>query len=146
MATLIDTNLLVYCFDARFPDKQLLAAAFVESRLADGSAYLAHQALIEFVAAMTRSRGGEQPLMTMEEAIRETEELMIQFPVLYPSAAVVRGALRGMAAYLLSWFDAHMWAYADAFGRDELASEDFQDGRSYGGVHCLNPLLRSAPG
>ncbi len=36
---------------------------------------------------------------------------MAQFPVLYPDAAVLRTALRVAAAYGLSWFDAHPWAF-----------------------------------
>ena len=54
--------------------------------------------------------------------------------------ALVRLALRGAAAYQLSWFDAHLWAYAEFFGLDELLSEDFQDGRLYGTVMVRNPF------
>jgi predicted nucleic acid-binding protein len=53
---------------------------------------------------------------------------------------VLRLALRGMAAYRLSWFDAHLWAYAEYFGLEELLSEDFQHGRQYGTVRVTNPF------
>lgn len=66
---------------------------------------------------------------------------LIQFDVLYPSEDIVRLALRGMAAYQLHWFDAHMWAYAEHYGLEELISEDFQHGRLYGGVRVTNPFL-----
>lgn len=33
---------------------------------------------------------------------------MTQFPILYPNDDVLRTALRGAAAYDLSWFDAPM--------------------------------------
>ena len=49
-------------------------------------------------------------------------------------------ALRGMGAYQLSWFDAHLWAYAECNGLDELVSEDFQHGRIYGRVRANNPF------
>jgi predicted nucleic acid-binding protein len=55
--------------------------------------------------------------------------MLAQFSILFPDEFVVRTALRGMAAYQLSWFDAHLWAYAEVFGLSELISEDFQDGR-----------------
>jgi predicted nucleic acid-binding protein len=45
-----------------------------------------------------------------------------------------------MATYGLSWFDAHLWAYADHYGLDELWSEDFQAGRRYGTVRIVNPF------
>ncbi|HUP31477.1 MAG TPA: PIN domain-containing protein, partial [Gaiellaceae bacterium] len=74
------------------------------------------------------------------EARREAEELLSQFEVLYPDEELVRIALRGAAAYQLSWFDAHMWAYAERFGLAEQLSEDFQHGRLYGTVEIVNPF------
>jgi predicted nucleic acid-binding protein len=52
-----------------------------------------------------------------------------------------RTALRGAAAYRLSWFDAHIWAYAEHYGLDELISEDFEHGRIYGSVRIRNPFV-----
>jgi predicted nucleic acid-binding protein len=60
--------------------------------------------------------------------------------VLYPTGALVRTALRGAAAYQLSWFDAHLWAYAEHYGLAELLSEDFQHDRLYGSVRAVNPF------
>ena len=60
---------------------------------------------------------------------------------LYPNEALVRTALRGAAAYQLSWFDAHLWAYAEHYGLDELWSEDFQHDRLYGTVRVVNPFV-----
>ncbi|CAN5313744.1 hypothetical protein BH24PSE2_BH24PSE2_00030 [soil metagenome] len=37
--------------------------------------------------------------------------------------------------------DAHLWAYAEAYGLDEILSEDFQHGRQYGSVRIRNPFL-----
>jgi predicted nucleic acid-binding protein len=53
----------------------------------------------------------------------------------------LRTALRGAVAYQLSWFDAHLWAYAEHFGLSELLSEDFQHDRLYGSVRAMNPFL-----
>lgn len=52
-----------------------------------------------------------------------------------------RTALRGAAAYQLSWMDAHLWAYAETYGLSELLSEDFQHDRLYGTVRAVNPFL-----
>jgi predicted nucleic acid-binding protein len=62
------------------------------------------------------------------------------FPVLYPSEEVLRLALRGMAAYGLPWFDAHMWAYAEFYGLSPLYTEDFESGTRIGTVEIVNPL------
>ena len=85
-----------------------------------------------------------QPLLSPEDARREAEEFLSQFDVLYPTEALVRTALRGAAAYRLSWFDAYLWAYAEHYGLGEILSEDFQDGRLYGSVRVRNPFLRGA--
>jgi predicted nucleic acid-binding protein len=69
------------------------------------------------------------------------EELCHEFEILYPTKRVVITALRGWAMYQLSWFDAHLWAYAEHFGLDVLYSEDFQHGRLYGSVRIVNPFL-----
>jgi predicted nucleic acid-binding protein len=140
VASLVDTNVLVYRFDNRFPDKQRVANEILRGGIADGTLYLAHQAVVEFVAAVSRPLDGGEPLLELADARREAEELLSQFDVLYPDEELVRIALRGAAAYQLSWFDAHMWAYAERFGLDELLSEDFQHGRLYGTVHALNPF------
>ena len=105
----------------------------------------AYQALMEFVADVTRVNRGTQPLLSHADALREAEELLAQFTVLYPSAVVLRTALRGAAAYQLSWFDAHLWAYAEHCGLHEIVSEDFEDGRFYGSVRARNPFLTTKP-
>ncbi len=137
---LIDTNVLVYRYDERFPDKQRIAESVLRGSIADSSPYLAHQSIVEFVSATTRG-APEDRILDLPDAIREAEELMSQFPVIYPDDAVLRMALRGAAAYGLSWFDAHIWAYAEVHGIRELLSEDFQHGRIYGTVTVQNPFL-----
>lgn len=67
--------------------------------------------------------------------------MLSQFEVLYPTEMLVRMALRGAAAYQLSWFDAHLWAYAEHYGLSELISEDFEHDRLYGKVRAVNPFL-----
>jgi predicted nucleic acid-binding protein len=140
VGALVDTNVLVYRFDGRFPDKQSIATEVLRRGIAEGSIYLPHQAIVEFVAAVTRSTEAGGPILEPMEARREAEEFLSQFDVLYPDADLVRVALRGAAAFQLSWFDAHMWAYGERFGLAELLSEDFQHGRLYGTVQAINPF------
>ena len=139
---LVDTNILVYRFDPRFPEKQGRATAVLYQGLADEIVRVPHQAIIEFVAAVTRPRRSGGPLLSVSDALYEAEEMVTQFPVLYPNEAVVRLALRGAAAYRLSWFEAHLWAYAEHFGLAELWSEDFQHDRMYGTVRAVKSAAR----
>jgi predicted nucleic acid-binding protein len=143
VAGLVDTNILVYRYDPRFPLKQARATELLRAGIADRSLVLPHQAVVEFVAAVTRPIARQAPLLTADEAYREAEDLLAQFPVIYPTEITLRTTLRGAALYKLSWFDAHLWAYADERGLDPIWSEDFQDGRLYGRVRVRNPFRES---
>ena len=140
MAALVDSNVLVYCFDDRFPDRQRIARALMRSGLETGALCLSHQSLLEFVAATTRRSRGETPLLSDTDAWHEMQNFLSIYPVLYPTEAVLRAAVQAAALHRLSWFDAHAWAYADVFGLDEIFSEDFQHGRRYGRVRATNPF------
>jgi predicted nucleic acid-binding protein len=141
VAALIDTNILVYRFDPRFPAKQQAAQDLLRKGIAEGNLRVPHQAIIEFVAAVTRPLGRRGALLSPAEAYLEAEDLLNQFEILYPNESLVRLAIRGAATYRMPWFDAHLWAYAEYFGMDELISEDFQHDRLYGRVRAVNPFL-----
>ena len=141
MAALVDTNILIYRVDPRDRRKQRVATEILRGGIQNDSIRVPHQAIVEFYASATRPLAGVGALLNERDAVREAEELLSQFVVLYPDAAVLRTALRGAAAYQLSWFDAHLWAYAETFGLAELISEDFQHGRLYGSVRVVNPFL-----
>jgi predicted nucleic acid-binding protein len=141
VASLVDTNILVYCFDPREPAKRAQARRLLRQGAVEETLLVPHQALLEFVSVVTRRRGDLRPLLIEEEAIRQTEGFMLEFPVLYPDERLFRTALHGMAAYRFSWFDAHLWAYAEHYGIGEILTEDFQDGQRYGTVRIRNPFL-----
>jgi len=139
---LADTHILVYRFDGRFPAKQAAANQLLRDGMINGTLRITHQAVIEFVAATTRpQRPDGAPILPKNDAWREAEGLLSQFTVLYPTELLLHTALRGVAAYALSWSDAHMWAYAEVFGCDTLYSEDFQHERLYGSVQVINPFI-----
>jgi predicted nucleic acid-binding protein len=139
-ARLVDTNILVYRFDPRYPERQRVATELLAHGVSSDTIRVPHQAIVEFVAAVTRRTRLGVPLLPAESARREAEEMLTIFPVLYPNDAIVRIALRGAAAYQLAWYDAHLWAYAEYYGLAELLSEDFQHDRLYGTVRAVNPF------
>ena len=140
MAALVDTNILVYRFDNRFPEKQKIATGLLRHGILEHSVRVPHQAIVEFIAAVTRPVRGHV-ILSQVDALREAEEFLLQFTVLYPNDAIVRNAVRGCSAYQLSWFDAHLWAYAEHYGLSEIITEDFQHDRRYGTVRTVNPFL-----
>lgn len=155
MAALADTNVLIYAYDPGSPGKQQVAKELLEAGIRSGELVLTHQALVEFVAATTRPRRVaaeplRPPLLSLSEANREVEiyfeanrevEIYLEaFTVLYPDEGIVTTALRGAATYGLSWYDAHLWAYAEVYGLPEILTEDFEHGRRYGQVRTIDPF------
>jgi predicted nucleic acid-binding protein len=141
VAALVDTNVLVYRFDGRFAEKQKAATEILRRGILEDSVRVPHQAVIEFVAAVTRPIRGHI-ILKQSDALREAEECLKQFPVLYPNEAILRLAIRGCAAYQLNWFDAQIWAYAEHYGLQEILTEDLPHDRLYGSVRVVNPFLR----
>jgi predicted nucleic acid-binding protein len=140
VAALVDTNVLVYRFDSRFPEKQKRATEILRRGIVEDSVRLPHQAILEFVAAVTRPIGGRM-ILKPTDALREAEEFLKQFIVLYPNEAILRNAIRGCVAYQLNWFDAHLWSYAEHYGLAEILTEDLQHERLYGSVRVVNPFV-----
>jgi predicted nucleic acid-binding protein len=146
MTALVDTNVLVYRFDARFPEKQRIATNLLRKGILEDSVRVPHQAILEFVVAVTRVKGSDaQALLSLDDARREAEEFLAEFRVLYPTESVLRTAIRGSATYQMSWFDAHLWAYAEHYGLEEIVTEDFEHGRLLGSVRIRNPFLLRSP-
>lgn len=142
MAQLIDTNVLVYMVDSRFPEKQETAANLMEETVRSGESRVPHQALLEFYWVVTRPLPGvKKPLLTANEAREEIETLLLTSMILYPVENIVRLAIYGTSAFGLSWFDAHLWAYAEHYGCSMIYSEDFEHNRYYGSVKVINPFL-----
>jgi predicted nucleic acid-binding protein len=141
MATLIDTNVLVYLHDHRFPQKQTTAHDLIERLLRNDELRVAHQSLLEFYVATTRIRPAlRRPLLSPEQARAQIHDMVIAFEILYPVEPMMALTLLGSAVHGLSWFDAHLWAFAEYFGCDLLYSEDFQHERRYGSVRIINPF------
>ena len=141
VASLVDSNILVYRCDPRDPIKREAALRILREGELSGELRIPHQALVEFVNSVIRSRGRDAALMRLEDATRQAELFMDEFPVLYPNESVFRMALLGKGAYGLPWYDAHLWAYAEHYGLPEILSEDFEHGRRYGTVRVTNPFL-----
>ena len=144
MTALVDTNVLVYRFDPRDPAKQRVARELLRDGIERDTVRVPHQAIVEFVQAVTRPLGrGKASLLARPDALREAEELLAQFVVLYPTESLLRTAVRAVATYQLGWLDAHMWAYAEHYGLEEILSEDFSDGQLIGTVRVRNPFKTS---
>ena len=135
----LDTNILVYAADRSAGAKHEGAIRLLHAAAAC-DCHLTLQALAEFYHAVTR-RGG----MPAEAAAAIVEDWMIKFPVVAAEAAQFTAALKQVAAHRLAFWDALLLETARAAGCSVLLSEDFQHGRSYGGLLVLDPFRHPAP-
>ena len=133
----LDTNVLIYGFDASEPEKQERALGVLARVGEEPSAALPAQVLAEFANVMLR--GLDEPLSPAEVhgQIERYEDL---FPVLPLTSAVVLEATRGIRDHSFSYFDAQIWAVARLHQVPVVLSEDFPVGATVEGVTFANPL------
>jgi len=132
---LVDTNVLVYLYDARYPDKQARARDVIQVLIDTGRGVLSAQVLSEFFSASTHKFG-----MSPELARARLAHYTTIFPVLDLTARVVLEAARGVIEHRLNFWDAQLWAVAYLNQIPVIFSEDFQDQSSLSGVRTVNPF------
>ncbi|MCS6995554.1 MAG: PIN domain-containing protein [Casimicrobiaceae bacterium] len=135
MSAFLDTNILVYCFDAREADKQARASALVERLLAgDEPVWISTQVAIEFLHWSRRS-GAD---MLARERRREALTL---FRCQATTLDTVQAAWLLAAREQLAWFDALIVQAALEARAATLYSEELAHGRRYGALEVRNPFL-----
>lgn len=135
MPHLIDSNLLIYPFDARDPTKQARAKQVLSLLDQHKTGILSSQALSEFANVMLRklnlSAAQVYSLVDYYERI---------YPVLPLSAAVVLEAVRGVRDHNFAYYDSQIWAAAKLNQIPSVLSEDFATGATIEGISFINPL------
>ena len=136
-AYLLDSNIIVYAFDARDVLKRRRAIEVV-NRLAElNVAAVSPQILGETYVSLThRSRVA----MGLEEAERAIWRLVSLFEVFDLSIESVREAIRISRLVRVQYWDALLISTARLNGLSFLLSEDMQDGQTIEGVRIVNPL------
>jgi predicted nucleic acid-binding protein len=134
---MLDTNVLVYAFDADEPEKRRQAEELLGRLVADGSACVSSQVLGEFYVTVTRRFPGS---MDPQTAARHTERFAELLEVHGGGLQVVLEALRGVIRYRLSYYDAQIWAVARLNHVPVVLSEDFAQGSEIEGVRFENPF------
>ena len=134
---LIDTNILVYAYDAAEPAKHVRAIEIVDTLSVSRRGRLSAQILAEFVNSTT---SGKRPILSFAEARTYVGWFVDAFPVFDVTRHVILEALRGVSQHRLSYFDAQIWATAKLNQTSTIFTEDFQDGRVVEGVRFINPL------
>lgn len=138
---LLDTNVLIYGFDASDSAKQTRSLDIVARLGKPGpsgiAAALPAQALAEFArVGMSKL----VPALTADEIYGQVELYERVFPVLPLTPGVVLEAIRGVRDHSFSYFDAQIWAVAKLNQVPTVLSEDFASGSMVEGVSFANPF------
>ena len=130
----VDTNVLIYLFDADAPAKQTRARELLREE--KERLVVSVQVLGEFYVTVTRKLA--EPL-TPEAAAQAVDELC-RFQVRTIHPGLVRAAVRRSQFSPTSYWDALIVETALDAGADVLFTEDLQDGQDIDGLRIANPF------
>lgn len=134
---LMDTNLLVYLYDQKHPERQAQSQRVLEQLELNRNGRLSVQSLAEFFSVATRKLS---PNLTAAEALHQIDLFLRLWPVFDLTPMVVLEAGRGVRDHHLSYCDAQIWAAARLNQVTLMFSEDFQDVNVLEGVRFVNPF------
>jgi predicted nucleic acid-binding protein len=129
-----DTNVLVYAFDFDAPKKLERSQQLINAAATSVGAAVALQVLSEFHAVSRRNR------MAVQDALRFVSHLRGFCRVVALGEQAFDLGIQATHEHGMHIWDAMLWATLDQAGCRLLLTEDFQDGRTLGGVTFLNPF------
>jgi len=133
----LDTNVLIYAYDATDPAKQARAKELLATLAGAGSAAVSTQVLAEMFHTLTKKFAS---LISPDEAVAQLFHHVQTWQVIDVSAIVLLEAAQAVARHKLSFGDAQIWAAAKLNTIPVVLSEDFNTGSILQGVRFLNPF------
>ncbi len=131
----LDTNILVYAYDADAGEKRIIALGLAERGwLQLGGTAISVQVLQELHVNLVRKG------RTHEEASVIIHDLSV-WPVVENTLSLLHNAIALKDRWQTSLWDALILAAAQHSGADTLISEDLNHGQDYGGIRVVNPFI-----
>ncbi|MFM2044095.1 MAG: hypothetical protein RLY86_2671 [Pseudomonadota bacterium] len=136
MVITFDSNILIYAYNKDSYGQRDIARDLVLRAMAlPSSLVLTLQALGEFYQVATRKQK-ESPDRVRQAIAR----LHAVFPITTPMPSTIFAAIDANREHGIQFWNAMIWATARQVGVTHVLSEDFQDGRTLGGVTFVNPF------
>lgn len=132
----LDTNVLVYAYNAQEPAKQRIAQDILRTCLQNESGVLSVQVVGEFFNVMTRKVTPPLTVAAAREIIKNFEFM----PVQEIDREMVQRAIDTHQQVLISYWDALIVAAAERSGCRQIFTEDLSDGQPYLGITVKNPF------
>lgn len=130
----VDSNVPLYCVDARNPEKRDRARLWMEQLGMREIGRLSWQVVHEFNWNAPRKLG------ISVAATREFAEEMLLWEPVGASAGLVRRAWSWCDQAQVTYWDALIVAAAEVCGARYLLSEDLQPGRRFGALQVVDPF------
>jgi predicted nucleic acid-binding protein len=137
MRCFFDTNVLVYVFDKRVPQKAVVAQRLLSECADRGDAVISIQVLQEFYVAVTRKLVPPLSQLEAEGVVREFGRLEL----VEPDLNLVVEAIAISHRYRLSFWDGLIIQSALRGGAEVLYTEDLQNGQVFEDLTVRNPFL-----
>ncbi len=138
--TFFDTNVLVYLFDDRDPEKKIRAQQVFAEESERGLVVLSTQVLQEFYWAVTRKLAYPLSGEVAEERVRDFCEL----PLVRVDAPMILAAITRSRSQRFAFWDALIVEAALRAGAKSLLTEDLQHGQRIGDLTVENPFREDA--
>lgn len=133
----LDTNVLVYQVDKRYPEKQRASRAVAREAALRGEAVLSTQVLQEFyVVATTKLKIAPALAKAIMTRLTNMEVVTVTTELISQAADL---SMQGQ----VSFWDALIVASAASANCERLFTEDLSDGQTISGVRVSNPYLKS---
>ncbi len=136
-AEFLDTNVLVYAYDASDPRKQSLAQELTRRALA-GEFLISAQVLSEFASTLLHKIS---PPATAEQLVSILDALA-PIKTISIDQETVRRAVEARSAYGLHFYDAMIVGAAEQSASKRIWSEDLNASQQYFGVKVENPFTK----
>ena len=137
----LDTNIFIYTFDDREPEKQNKAQELVSEALTHRRGCISFQVVQEFLNVATQKFS--KPLSESDALVYLDRVLGPLFEVL-PTFDLYRNAIGIAARWKYSFYDSVIIAAAIQSECQVLYSEDLQHGQNVEGLSVVNPFRISA--
>lgn len=133
----LDTNIFVYAVDPNAGRKHELGRRLINEAAAL-QAVVALQVVGEFLAVMRRRATKSND--DFSDALWVADWMRTTFEIVALEKEAFASGVGAITEHNFPVWDAMLWATLDRAGCHMLLTEDFQDGRTLGGVTFLNPF------
>jgi len=137
----LDTNIIVYSFDASQPGKKERALALIGGGLQSGLGVISTQVIQEFLNVATRKFSAP---LNAEDCKAYLKKVLGPLCEVYPDQAMYEASLELQEETGYSFYDALILAGALRGGCEILYSEDLQAGQQIRGLRIVNPFKSGA--